>query len=96
MANITFKHSSSGYVDVMNLAGIQNILKKKAESVKSSANASLSVGGYTAIDDFETAKGHYRDGRGVQNVYTHSLHAMRSQNKHKTLTNALGSSNGGS
>jgi hypothetical protein len=90
MANIKFEHSSAGYVDVMNMAGVQSLIKNKAKQVNQTANSMLSEGGYTAINDFEEAQGQFRDGRKVQNVYTHSLHAMRSQNKKKTLTKALG------
>lgn len=94
MANFKFKHSSSGYVDVMNMAGVQSIVQSKAKQVHASATSMLSDSGYASINEFEQADGQYKDGRKVRNVYTHSLHAMRSQNKNKTLTKALDTAGG--
>lgn len=85
-----FKHNFAGYVQVMNYSGVQNMCKQKAQAVKEQADHMLSTGGYTAIDDHERHEITMSDGRGAQLVVTHSLHAMRSQNKKKTLTKALG------
>ena len=96
MGNIKFTWNPAGYQELKNSAGVQNLVKEKAERVKARANASLSSGGYRAIDDFEIhQKTNSKDGTNLQIVVTHSEHAKRSQNKHKTLTNALGSANGG-
>lgn len=96
MDSFKFIWNPSGYAELKNSARVQNIVKNKAERVKARANASLSVGGYTAIDDFEMyQKTNSKDATNLQIVVTHSEHAKRSQSKHKTLANALGSANGG-
>ena len=86
----TFKRNFAGYIQVMNYSGVQDLCKSKAQAVKEQADHMLSVGGYTAIDDHERHGITMSNGRGVQLVATHSLHAMRSQNKKKTLSKALG------
>ena len=94
MASVKFKHNFAGYRDVMNSSGVQTILKGRAQKVKDQANSMLSAEGYHAIDSFEAFTGTLSDGRNVAGVYTHSLHAMRSQNKRKTLTKALNAAKG--
>lgn len=86
----TFKHNFAGYVQVMNYSGVQDLCKQKAQSVKEQADHMLSEGGYTAIDDHERHDITMSDGRKAQLVVTHSQHAMRSQNRKKTLEKALG------
>ncbi len=91
MGNVKFKWNPTGYREVKNFATVQAIIDKKAQAVADKANADLSGGGYTSIKDFEVHPVTInKDGSKAKIVVTHSAHAMYSQNKHKTLTNALG------
>lgn len=96
MGSFKFKWSPSGYRDVKNSAGVQALVSSKAKAVKTQANSMLSAGGYYAIDDFEIHDVKIsKDATKAKIVVTHSLHAMRSQNKRKTLTKALGNASKG-
>lgn len=85
-----FKFSYRGYVQVMNYPSTQRIIRAKAQAVADQADSMLSVGGYKAINDHEVYDITESDGRGASLVVTHTKHAMRSQNRKKTLTKALG------
>lgn len=96
MGSLKFVWNPSGYAEVKNSSAVQDIVREKAQKVKDRANASLSVGGYTAIDDFEMhEKTNSKDGTRLQVVVTHSEHAKRAQNQRKALANSLGAANGG-
>lgn len=96
MGSIKFKWNPAGYRELKNSAGVQNLINRKAQAVKASASSMLSSGGYRAIDDFEVHDATIsKDATKAKIVVTHSLHAMRSQNKNKTLTKALGSAQKG-
>jgi hypothetical protein len=90
----TFKRNFAGYIQVMNYSGVQDLCKSKAQAVKEQADHMLSVGGYTAIDDHEVYDITKSDGRGASLVVTHTKHAMRSQNRKKTLEKALSAAKG--
>lgn len=96
MGSIKFKWNPAGYRELKNSAGVQNLVNSKAQAVKASANSMLSSGGYRAINDFDVHDVTLsKDGTKAKIVATHSLHAMRSQNKRKTLTKALGNAQKG-
>lgn len=95
MAKVKFKWNPAGYREIKNSARVQALIEQKAKSVETKANSSLSSGGYTSIKDFETHTVTLTpDGTKAKIVVTHSAHAKYSQNKHKTLTNALGAARG--
>lgn len=95
MANIKFVPASKGFVEVMNFAGVQNMLDEKATAVRDQANSMLSDEGYTSTTGHVKVDSKWKDGRKAKGVYTRTLHAQRSQNKNKTLTKALGSASKG-
>lgn len=96
MAKIKFKWNPAGYREIKNSAKVQALVNQKAQAVKTQANSMLSSGGYRSISNHEVHDATIsKDGTKAKIVVTHSLHAMRSQNKHKTLTKALGSANKG-
>ena len=89
-----FKFSYRGYVQVMNYPSTQRLIHNKAQAVAGQADSMLSVGGYIAIDDHEVYDITESDGRGASLVVTHTKHAMRSQNRKKTLEKALSAAKG--
>ena len=96
MGSIKFKWNPAGYRELKNSGRVQALVNSKAQAVKSSANSMLSTGGYRAIGDFEVHDVTIsKDATKAKIVATHSLHAMRSQNKRKTLTKALGNASKG-
>lgn len=96
MGSIKFRWNPAGYRQVKNDPRVQILVLSKAQAVKAQANAMLSTGGYRAINDFEIHNVTVSpDATQAKIVATHSLHAMRAQNKQKTLTNALGSASKG-
>lgn len=92
MGNVKFTWNPAGYREVKNSTGVQALITQKAQDVKVQANASLSCGGYRAINDYEMRDVTIsKDATKAKIVVTRSLHAMRSQSKDKTLTKALNS-----
>lgn len=96
MGSIKFRWNPAGYRELKNSGKVQALITSKAYDVKAAATASLSTGGYRAINDFETHDVTIsKDATKAKIVATHSLHATRSQNKRKTLTKALGNASKG-
>lgn len=87
-----FKMRRSGYAALMNGSGVQGVVERKAQAVKSAADAALSPGGYSygghEVREFE---GKLARGRVVR---TKTDQARYSEAKRKTLTRALGSARG--
>lgn len=82
-----FKMRRSGYIALMNSAGVQGQLEKKANRIKSSANAKLSPDGYR-FEGHETKpiKGKMANGYLVR---TKTNHARYSNAKNNTLLKSL-------
>lgn len=90
MGSAGFKWSRSGYIQLMNSAGVQAVVADKANAIKSRADAAVGEDGYTqaephAIHDatqLRMAKGKL--------VVTRTEHAKRAQALRKTLTTSIG------
>lgn len=87
-----FVPNKAGYAEVMNSAAIQNELKRKAESVKKTADGTLSEDGY-ALEGHEVKQFQGKLANGYV-VRTKNDHARYAQAKRKTLTKAMGSAKG--
>lgn len=87
-----FKMSRAGYAALMDSTGVQGVIERKAQAVKSSADAGLSHGGYDyeghEVKDFQ---GKLARGRVVR---TKTDQARYSEAKRKTLSKALGAARG--
>lgn len=87
-----FKMSRAGYAALMDSSGVQGVIERKAQAVKSSADAGLSHGGYDyeghEVKDFQ---GKLARGRVVR---TKTDQARYSEAKRKTLSKALGAARG--
>lgn len=87
-----FVPDKAGYAAVMNSASIQNELQRKANAIKSSADAMLSDDGYV-LEGHEVKQFQGKLAKGYV-VRTKNDHARYAQAKRKTLTKAMGSSRG--
>lgn len=87
-----FKMSRAGYAALMDSPGVQAVIERKAQAVKSSADAGLSHGGYDyeghEVKEFQ---GKLARGRVVR---TKTDQARYSEAKRKTLSNSLGAARG--
>lgn len=87
-----FKMSRAGYVALMDSPGVQSAIERKAQAVKSSADAGLSHGGYDyeghEVKEFQ---GKLARGRVVR---TKTDQARYSEAKRKTLSKSLGAARG--
>lgn len=87
-----FKMSRAGYAALMDSPEVQSVIERKAQAVKSSADAGLSHGGYDyeghEVKEFQ---GTLARGRVVR---TKTDQARYSEAKRKTLSKALGSAKG--
>lgn len=87
-----FKMSRAGYAVLMDSPGVQTVIERKAQAVKSSADAGLSRGGYDyeghEVKEFQ---GKLARGRVVR---TKTDQARYSEAKRKTLSNSLGAARG--
>lgn len=87
-----FKMSRAGYAALMDSPGVQGVIDRKARTVKSSADAGLSHGGYDyeghEVKEFQ---GKLARGRVVR---TKTDQARYSEAKRKTLSKALGAARG--
>ena len=87
-----FKMSRVGYAALMDSPGVQGVIERKAQAVKSSADAGLSHGGYDyeghEVKEFQ---GKLARGRVVR---TKTDQARYSEAKRKTLSKSLGAANG--
>lgn len=82
-----FKMRRSGYIALMNSAGVQGQLEKKANRIKSSANAKLSPDGYRFEGhEAKPIKGKMANGYLVR---TKTNHARYSNAKNNTLLKSL-------
>ena len=82
-----FKMNRSGYIALMNSAGVQGQLEKKANRIKSSANAKLSPDGYRLEGhEAKPIKGKMANGYLVR---TKTNHARYSNAKNNTLLKSL-------
>lgn len=87
-----FKMSRAGYAALMCSPGVQSVVERKAQAVKSSADAGLSHGGYDyeghEVKEFQ---GKLARGRVVR---TKTDQARYSEAKRKTLSKSLGAARG--
>ena len=87
-----FKMSRAGYAALMDSSGVQSVIERKAQAVKSSADAGLSHGGYDYEGhEVEEFQGKLARGRVVR---TKTDQARYSEAKRKTLSRALDSARG--
>lgn len=83
-----FKWDRWGYADLMDEPGVQSIVERKAEAVRSVADADLKAPGHRVKRfDGRLAKGYVVDAR--------SFEAKYAQAKRKTLSKAFNSLGGG-
>lgn len=87
-----FVPNKAGYAEVMNSSAIQSELQRKANAVKSSADAMLSEDGY-ALEGHEVKQFQGKLANGYV-VRTKNDHARYAQAKRKTLSKAIGSAKG--
>lgn len=87
-----FVPNKAGYAEVMNSSAIQSELQRKANAVKSSADAMLSEDGY-ALEGQEVKQFQGKLANGYV-VRTKNDHARYAQAKRKTLSKAIGSAKG--
>ena len=87
-----FKMSRAGYAALKDSPGVQSAIERKAQAVKSSADAGLSHGGYDyeghEVKEFQ---GKLARGRVVR---TKTDQARYSEAKRKTLSKSLGAARG--
>lgn len=87
-----FKMSRAGYAALMDSPGVQGAIGRKAQAVKSSADAGLSHGGYD-YEGHEVREFQGKLARGKV-VRTKTDQARYSEAKRKTLSKALGAARG--
>ena len=87
-----FKPNRAGYAQLMGSSPVQAVISRKAEAVKSAADAGLSAGGY-GYEGHEVKGFDGKLARGKV-VRTKTDQARYTEAKRKTLTKALGAARG--
>nr|DAV05218.1 MAG TPA: type I neck protein [Caudoviricetes sp.] len=87
-----FKMSRAGYAALMDSPGVQGVIGRKAQAVKTAADAGLSGGGYALpVHEVKDFQGKLARGKVVR---TKTDQARYSEAKRKTLSKSLGAANG--